>query len=266
MNYRQLLPHPALRNYVRHFGVLESDDAGNANQLFKIITDGYPGLIFQENTDAFLTHHQKHLPRLFLHGIATGHSQKIARGKFRNVGVYFHEDGLNAIFGIDAHELTNKHVSLELICKTDLSELLLQAPSVEERVEIMTSFLLKKVEKSATKRKNIRTLLHGIRNGQLSSLADVQATLQLSERMLERLFLKHIGIAPKLFTRICRFQSSLTMIRHKNFRRLTDVALEGWYSDQSHFIREFREFAGATPRQFLRNAYEQAENFPAWIT
>jgi len=265
MNYRQLLPGPALRNYVRYFGILESDDTVNANQLFKIIADGYPGLIFQEKSDAFLNHRQEHLPTLFLHGVATMHSQKTTRDEFRNIGVYFYEEGLNSVFGIDAHELTDTHISLDLICKTALAERLLSAPSVEERIDIITFFLQAQIEKNANKRRSIGTLLREIRCGQSQSLADLQTKFQLSERMLERLFLTQVGIQPKLFTRICRFQSALGMIRNKTFRRLTDVAAEGWYSDQSHFIREFREFAGATPREFLCLAHEQAENFPEWI-
>lgn len=265
MNYRQILPDPALRSYVRYFAVLEDEDhvVGN-DQLFKIITDGYPGLIFQENANSFLDHQQEQLPQLFLHGIATRHSHKTARGNFHNVGVYFYEDALNTVFGVEAHELTDRHVSLDAICKTELSSLLLQAPSADLRIKIITLFLRKQVEKNAHKR-SIGNLLQSMRKDPSRSLSDIQDMLQLSERGLERLFLKHVGLSPKLFSRVCRFQSSLKILRSKNFRCLTDVAFEGWYADQSHFIREFRQFAGATPRQFLRSAYEQAENFPAWI-
>nr|ELA7361934.1 helix-turn-helix transcriptional regulator [Elizabethkingia anophelis] len=81
---------------------------------------------------------------------------------------------------------------------------------------------------------------------------------------LERYFKQHIGISPNLYTRINRFQLALENIRQTQFDKLTDIAYQCNYYDQSHFIREFKEFSGTSPKRFLRQANEQVANFPEW--
>ena len=265
MNYQRILPIPALQRYVRYFGVLESDDAG-ASKSYGVIADGCPGLIFQENPDAFLDHSGNVLPQLFLHGLTTKHSGKTAKGSFRNIGVYFQPHAIKAIFGTDAFELTNQYVDLQALVKNDLASQLLEAASTEKKIQILSLFLCDRLDQNKH-RENPRiawTLERIIKQGAETSLTEIQAELNLSERSLERIFKTDIGLSPKLFTRITRFQSSLNHLRSQKFDSLTDVALSNLFYDQSHYIREFKEFAGVTPKQFLRQAHEQAVNFPEW--
>jgi AraC-like DNA-binding protein len=53
-----------------------------------------------------------------------------------------------------------------------------------------------------------------------------------------------------LFARICRFQASLNQIRNNDYCRLSDIAYENEYADQSHLIRAFKEFAGISPNKY----------------
>lgn len=62
-----------------------------------------------------------------------------------------------------------------------------------------------------------------------------------------------IGISPKLFARISRFQESLYQLRAGKYDKLSDVAYENEYFDQSYFIRVFKEFTGFSPLQFKKN-------------
>ncbi|WP_315823731.1 helix-turn-helix transcriptional regulator [Paraflavitalea speifideaquila] len=92
------------------------------------------------------------------------------------------------------------------------------------------------------------------------ALKGLQIELQLSERSFERKFKEYIGISPKLFSRICRFQASLQQLRNNDFSKLSDIAFENDYSDQSHFIRAFKEFAGFSPFQYQRSSSEVVDN------
>lgn len=97
------------------------------------------------------------------------------------------------------------------------------------------------------------------------ALKRLQLELQLSERSFERKFKEYIGISPKLFARICRFQASLQQLRSNDFSKLSDIAFEQEYADQSHFIRAFKEFAGFSPFQYQKQYPEVIENLATII-
>jgi AraC-like DNA-binding protein len=99
-----------------------------------------------------------------------------------------------------------------------------------------------------------QALLQIQRSGGNISISTLQEQLHISERSLERKFRQHIGLSPKLFSRICRFQASVHQLRNRQFCKLSDIAYEQSYSDQSHLIRAFKEFAGAPPQQFQRKS------------
>jgi AraC-like DNA-binding protein len=89
----------------------------------------------------------------------------------------------------------------------------------------------------------------------------LQRNLNLSERGFQRRFNQHVGISPKLFSRVCKFQAALGQLKNNNYANLSDVAFDNGYADQSHFIRSFKEFAGFSPYQFQKRDRKIAENF-----
>ncbi|MNV73647.1 HTH-type transcriptional activator RhaS [compost metagenome] len=99
----------------------------------------------------------------------------------------------------------------------------------------------------------------------LASLKGLQNQLQLSERSFERKFKQHVGVTPKMFSRICGFQASLSQLKKNEYDKLSDIAYGNGYSDQSHFIRTFKEFAGFSPYQYQKQADKVADNFPELI-
>ena len=80
-----------------------------------------------------------------------------------------------------------------------------------------------------------------IRVGQLAE----ESTL--SRRQFERRFVERIGVSPKSLAQIVKFQHVLQSM--KNVERLTHLAYDAEYYDQSHFIKDFRKRSGATPKQ-----------------
>jgi AraC-like DNA-binding protein len=91
-------------------------------------------------------------------------------------------------------------------------------------------------------------------------LKELLKQVNLSERTLERKFKESVGVSPKLFSRICQFQATLSHLRDNSFDKLSDVAFANDYADQSHFIRVFREFTGLSPLQYVRNKIRLIEH------
>jgi AraC-like DNA-binding protein len=262
MYYQQIYPIEPLRKYVRYFWILEDNSLNFSTKTFKIMSDGLPGLIFQENKKAFHDKDHQELPQLFVYGQTTGHTEHKAIESFNNIGVYFQPNALKSIFGIDANELTNQHIGIDELIKTNITEQLSSTTSSIHRIELLTSFLIRLTEQKNTENKKIGFATAQLQKG--VSLPYILKELNISERSLERYFKQYIGISPNLYSRINRFQSALENIRQNQFSKLTDIAYQCNYFDQSHFIREFKEFAGISPKLFLIKANEQVANFPEY--
>jgi AraC-like DNA-binding protein len=75
-------------------------------------------------------------------------------------------------------------------------------------------------------------------------------TLNVSSRTLERQFLDQVGVSPKLYSRLVRFDRAVRNLDHRGRATWAQFAIAHGYSDQAHFINEFKEFAGVTPTEF----------------
>lgn len=73
-----------------------------------------------------------------------------------------------------------------------------------------------------------------------------------SERYINRLFNEKMGLNPKTFSKMIRFQSAIQNINRDYTLTLTDLALKLGYYDQAHFIHDFKSFSGMTPKKYLK--------------
>ena len=166
------------------------------------------------------------------------------------------------MFGFDASELTDSCVDLTLLVN-NLKEQLLNASSLKNQIEIFSTHLDCQIKKSSYRIDHATeyALSQIVQAKGNLTLRDLQRKLKLSERGFQRRFNQHVGISPKLFSRVCRFQAALRQLKNNNYANLSDVAFDNGYADQSHFIRSFKEFAGFSPNQFQKRDRKIAENF-----
>ena len=88
-------------------------------------------------------------------------------------------------------------------------------------------------------------------NAETPTLDDLSEQVYVGKRQLQRIFQDKLGFGPKTYIRMLRFRDAIHYIQKYRDARMTDVAHDFGYSDQSHFIREFRDFTGQNPSAFF---------------
>jgi AraC-like DNA-binding protein len=87
-------------------------------------------------------------------------------------------------------------------------------------------------------------------------ISDLAAHASLSTSQFERRFKQMTGVAPKTLARLIRFEAVRDSLLTDTARSMTDLALEFGYSDQAHFIHDFKNFAACTPRELAQKNAE----------
>ncbi len=263
MKYQQISPPPYLKNYIRYFWVLESDDNSQSAKKLLCLADGCPGIVFQNSSVGTRSDPtDEHRPHVFLYGQTVQPTELNLGDQFKTIGVCFYPTALKSMFGFDASELTNSCLDLTLLLN-NVKEPLLNASSLKNQIEIFSTHLDCHIKKSSYRidQATEYALSEIVQAKGNLPLRELQRKLKLSERGFQRRFNQHVGISPKLFSRVCRFQATLRQLKNNNYANLSDVAFDNGYADQSHFIRSFKEFAGFSPNQFQKRDRKIAENF-----
>lgn len=171
-------------------------------------------------------------------------------GDYAVFTIHFQPTGFHQLFGVPMAELTDQAISAEAILGkaiTTLHERLQQATSLAERVALAEQFLRQKAL-GATATLPIAWVAQELltRRG-LVSLKELQAASGLGQRQLERQFERMVGVTPKRFARVLRFQHALALGAACGEGSWAQIAAEAGYFDQTHLIKDFRVLSGQTP-------------------
>jgi AraC-like DNA-binding protein len=180
-----------------------------------------------------------------------------------SVGAQLLPGAAKLLFGMPADELAERHTLLEDIwghSADSTREQLIEAGSPERRLDLLESLL-------AARLPTVRGLHPAVAQAleQFWTTTDVRQVVMASgysHRQFIALFRRAVGLTPKLYCRILRFQEALKRYAADPSVSLVDLAVDAGYSDQPHFTREFREFAGVTPEQYRKVSPTSSHHVP----
>jgi AraC-like DNA-binding protein len=184
------------------------------------------------------------------------------------LGIRFKPGGLKVFTGMPASALLNSMVPAEELFGAMVNEWasrLYRPAKDEDRIHILDGFFLKLLQPAAQEWMVVRSAVEGIRAGpgfrggpEESTVQEICEQTGWYYKKLERAFLQTVGYTPKYYSRIVRFNKA---IRHmsKGKPSLTSVSYLSGYYDQSHFIRDFKKFAGTTPGGFHTEDHKMAD-------
>ena len=138
---------------------------------------------------------------------------------------------------------------------------LCEARTSAERFDLLQQALLNRLCHGVEQHYAVSTALEIFWKNQIGpTVRDAAKYLGLSQRRFIQVFSAEVGITPKLFSRIQRFQQSRSFIQVNSVPNWAALALDLGYFDQSHLIREFTEFSGLSPTDYLNRHKTFIEN------
>ncbi|MBL7864848.1 MAG: AraC family transcriptional regulator [Cyclobacteriaceae bacterium] len=250
MKYQRIKPCEKLAGIVGWYWQAESEDA--TSQVQKIIPDGYPEMVFHFG-DPFrirLGNHWQQQGQALLGGQIQHHFHLQNTGVANIFGISFHPTALSRLFGLDMQQITNRVVDIEeVLPKLQLVRGIMSAGSTQARIAAAETSLLS-ILSGATADHPIDRALQIMRDRKgLISMEELSESIQLGSRQMQRLFQKYVGVTPKFYARVIRFNTLFDLVKEEGTTWLDMVHASGYY-DQSHFIRNFKAFTGEDPTTY----------------
>ncbi len=256
MNYNSYYPGTNLNAFVKCYWTLEAVKESSSEKQ-TIVPDGciemifHYGDLYRQYTDTKTSFLQ---PRCFVFGQITTPLEIEPTGNSGIFAARFLPDGFMHFISLPAEEIANKATALSVLFGSESSVLeqkILSAQTTEKRIDIIETFLIERLQ---TNEATDRIAKSGVdilfqSKGQIS-IEDLTKKLGINRRQLERRFSSVIGLSPKQLIKIIRLQATIKQLEKKQFDSLTSLAYENGYYDQAHFIKDFKEFTGVSPRRF----------------
>lgn len=241
-SYKEVLPDLRLQPYIVCYWEAKSIKPFPETFSYKIVADGCIDICFKPGVSQCN----------FLFGLITKFTDFHVDNPFHLVGIRFFPGMFTQFFRFELYEIINSIGDMASIAPS-MAEFINKSFSPDQELEVMKgyldNYLLKWLFNANPDFDNrlfnsINTILE--RKGIFSP--DEIMGLGISPRHLRRVFNSYIGCSPKAFSQIVRFQNILQVRQSANFLKESKIFYDLGYYDQSHFIKEFKNFHGITPR------------------
>jgi AraC-like DNA-binding protein len=183
------------------------------------------------------------------------------------VGAVFWPGGIRALFDVPADNFRNLVVPVEMVwgarLADDLRDCVRDEARPSARLDIFEAALFARLRAARTLHPAVRHALRCFRQAaHIQKVTDVARDAGLSRRRFATIFSEQIGLTPKLYCRIRRFQHVVRQIGLGAPVDWAAVAAAGGYYDQAHLANEFRDFAGITPGTYAASGRVSLNHVP----
>ena len=241
LEYREIPPATPLAAYVRCFWTLRAGRDEMPPQ--RILPDGSFDIVFHFG-DRYRQNGSWQPQAMFI-GELRRPVLIEPSGRSDILGLRFRPGGASAFLRTPMSELRDAILPLDLFAPL-LADQIADTSRARDRIALLEQFLLQRLDPPDRRLEAaVRVITESSGRARIRTVA---AYAGASERTLERLFENRVGLSPKGFARIARFQAALR----------GDTS---GYFDESHHIHEFRELSGLTPAQLREEQSEMNDHF-----
>jgi AraC-like DNA-binding protein len=256
-------PHPLLRHCVDSYLIVSVDQQEGyiENNFYPHVTQSLVFGLDQANTVYDCTHSEFSAPHFIV-----GPNDMVCRirmfsGMCKMI-IRFKPGGLYKIFQLSAWQFNNRSGDAVKFLGEQIIEInnQLRETHTSRKIELADAWLIEKLQIPKKTDRSIDEAIQLIERSKGNiSLRELEEATFTTKRTLERHFLEQVGLYPKTFSRLVRFNGAIRFIEtnmHVKWRQLADSF--GYY-DQSHFIHEFKTLTGGLPNDYfsLKAAFEK---------
>ncbi len=266
MIYRKYQPCKKLAPFIECYFIWDSEGSMDASMVVESPPSGFCSVVFNYG-DAYFLQNKKYdklnVPMQFLAGQSIYSYKLFLQGSIGIAGIVLKPTALATLFRLPTFEYVEERMELCKIFSKEIvdkySLLIKRAEHEKARVQLMEEFILHHVNilKPETdfidEAANFIVEHHG-----MVQVSDLMKESCMSRRTFERRFFQKVGLSPKYYARIRRISYLCNLIAGKKKVNWAKIFYECNFYDQAHFIKDFEEFTGRTPQQYLNENTELA--------
>lgn len=270
MALQTYIPRAPLAHFVKCMWLSQGDHPTHRRE--RVLPNGTMQLVIslQEKTlrvyDRQRIHQFQSFPAPVLAGMQSEYSVIDTAPQASMIGVVFKPGGASPFFKCPANEFQEAHVPLESLWGAgagDLRDRLLEAQTPADKFRILEQFLMHHAVRPLELHPAVTYALSEFQGvAHLKTISQVVNRMGFSARRFIQVFNESVGLTPKLFCRILRFQEVLRSLSDGLEIDLAEIALNCGYFDQAHFIHDFQSFSGLNPTAYLAHRSEQVNHVP----
>lgn len=255
MPVRIKIKHPLLKNYVHHISFSEFSAYGS--DLIPVVPDGMTELVINIG-EAYEREYPKgnHLMKVkgshFI-GMKSAPAKVRPHRDMKAVSIRFLPGAVSFFIRQPLDQLIDEVIDAEILFGGAIRELEDRINDLNDNeavLDLLENFLLNLFSENQRSKYVLSRIETIYRNPTANGYSELFENVK-SYKSEERVFKRCLGLTPKLFMRIVKFNYSTCFFKKANASTLTEIAYVSGYYDQAHFIRSFREFSGMTPGQYL---------------
>lgn len=263
-------PSKILKPFVRYYWTTKN------SQFVRALTYpiGCPQIIFHRGVRCEVEELHEFQDRFAISGQVNFPAHLRCEGGIDMFVIVFYPHTMSAFLNVPTSEFINREIPGYDLGNRSLNEL---ADSVfackddDQTVRIIEGWLIKHLYEGLFNHKftpelNLKRIgasLNFVYVNPKVSVTDLAEISCVGKKQFERLFYSYVGMNPKEYMKIVRFQRSLFFMQYSDIEKINfaNIAYLAGYADQSHFIREFRQYSGLTPKLLLKEVNPYSDLF-----
>jgi AraC-like DNA-binding protein len=242
------------KDYVSEHNMERVVPTGNIFLLLEL--DGFERMTF--NNDLQPTGHFKNT---WVSGMQKKYLSISVHQHSEMLGIQFKPTGAYPFFKIPINQLNDSVRQSETYfgdSVTNLRNKVTQIKDITKKFTVVEQWLLERLDEKKAPPQEIADVVLKLQSQPFAKHNELLSDYSKTRKNLINQFKKYCGLTPKVLHRIFRFNTLLANMNQKNDIVWTDIIYETGYADQAHFIKEFQEFSGFNPSEFIKSGYNDS--------